>query len=251
MKRLENRVAVVTGAGSGIGLATVRRFAAEGARVVAVDIDEAAGKAAAAEVDGFFFAVDVASEEQVQAMFDDVARAPGPDRHRVQQRGHLAAGRRLHPDHRPGRLAAGPAGQPDLGLPVLQVRDPAHAAPGQGLDHQHRLVRGRAGRGHLADLLHRVQGRGAGHDPRARRPVRPRGHPGQRPVPGAGQHAAAARAVRQGPRAGRPAPGPRADGPVRRARGDRGRRGLPGQRRLLVHDRVVSSWSTVASAVPT
>jgi NAD(P)-dependent dehydrogenase (short-subunit alcohol dehydrogenase family) len=77
MNRLENRVAVVTGAGSGIGLATVRRLAAEGARVVAVDIDEAAGKAAAAEVDGFFFAVDVANEEQVRALFDDVAERLG------------------------------------------------------------------------------------------------------------------------------------------------------------------------------
>ncbi|HEX3490673.1 MAG TPA: 3-oxoacyl-ACP reductase [Streptosporangiaceae bacterium] len=77
MNRLENRVAVVTGAGSGIGLATVRRLAAEGARVVAVDIDEAAGKAAAAEVDGFFFAVDVSSQQQVRALFDDVAERLG------------------------------------------------------------------------------------------------------------------------------------------------------------------------------
>jgi len=50
--RLQDRVAVITGAGSGIGLASVRRLAAEGALVVAVDIDEAAGKAAAERAGG-------------------------------------------------------------------------------------------------------------------------------------------------------------------------------------------------------
>ena len=43
-ERLRDRVAVITGAGSGIGLASARRLAEEGARVVAVDIDEAAGR---------------------------------------------------------------------------------------------------------------------------------------------------------------------------------------------------------------
>ncbi len=52
MQRLQDRVAVVTGAGSGIGLASARRLATEGAQVVAVDVDEAAGKTAAAETGG-------------------------------------------------------------------------------------------------------------------------------------------------------------------------------------------------------
>ena len=73
MERLQDRVAVVTGAGSGIGLASARRMAAEGARVVAVDIDKAAGQAAAEETDGIFLAADVSVEEDVRGLFDDVA----------------------------------------------------------------------------------------------------------------------------------------------------------------------------------
>ncbi|MEU0150657.1 3-oxoacyl-ACP reductase [Micromonospora fulviviridis] len=75
--RLQDRVAVVTGAGSGIGLATVRRFAAEGARVVCVDIDAEAGKRAADEVAGEFVAADVADEAAVRDLFDGVAERHG------------------------------------------------------------------------------------------------------------------------------------------------------------------------------
>ncbi|GGR70441.1 3-oxoacyl-ACP reductase [Micromonospora soli] len=75
--RLQDRVAVVTGAGSGIGLATVRRFAAEGARVVCVDIDAEAGKRAADEVAGEFVATDVADEAAVRDLFDGVAERHG------------------------------------------------------------------------------------------------------------------------------------------------------------------------------
>ncbi|MGI5215497.1 3-oxoacyl-ACP reductase [Plantactinospora sp. CA-290183] len=75
--RLAGRVAVVTGAGSGIGLATVRRFAAEGARVVCVDIAPDAGRAAAEEVDGDFVACDVADETAVRELFDGVAQRHG------------------------------------------------------------------------------------------------------------------------------------------------------------------------------
>ena len=77
MNRLEGRVAVVTGAGSGIGLATARRFAAEGARVVCADLDTDSGKSAADEVGGLFVQVDVTDEAAVQLLFERAVEAYG------------------------------------------------------------------------------------------------------------------------------------------------------------------------------
>src|SRR5215510_10674627 len=73
MQRLRDRVAVITGAGSGIGLASVRRLAAEGAKIVAVDIDGETGKAAAEEAGGTFVQADVTSEDDVQTVYDTTA----------------------------------------------------------------------------------------------------------------------------------------------------------------------------------
>ena len=53
-KRLEGRVAVITGAGSGIGYATAIRLAAEGAKVVVADTNEESGNKVASEVGGLF-----------------------------------------------------------------------------------------------------------------------------------------------------------------------------------------------------
>ena len=70
--RLQDRTAIVTGGASGIGLATARRFAQEGASVVVVDMDDDRGGAAADEVGGTYVHCDVTDAEQVEAM---VARA--------------------------------------------------------------------------------------------------------------------------------------------------------------------------------
>ncbi|WBP85038.1 3-oxoacyl-ACP reductase [Kitasatospora cathayae] len=71
-QRLDGRVAVITGAGSGIGLATARRFAAEGAKVVCVDLDAETGAKAANEVDGLFIQADVTDEAAVRDLFQRV-----------------------------------------------------------------------------------------------------------------------------------------------------------------------------------
>lgn len=79
--RLENKVAIITGAGQGIGKTYARRFLDEGAKVAVVDIDDERGQSAVADLQGsgdvVYFRADVASEESTLQCAKDVAERFG------------------------------------------------------------------------------------------------------------------------------------------------------------------------------
>lgn len=82
MGRLENRVAMITGASRGIGFAAARRFAREGARVCMADIDEEGIRRAEESLRGeglevFGLRVDVTDRAQVESAVEEIVRRCG------------------------------------------------------------------------------------------------------------------------------------------------------------------------------
>jgi len=76
--QIKDRTAIVSGGASGLGAATARLLASNGARVVVLDLNAALGEALAREIDGAFIATDVTNEEGVVAALDEVDARFGP-----------------------------------------------------------------------------------------------------------------------------------------------------------------------------
>jgi NAD(P)-dependent dehydrogenase (short-subunit alcohol dehydrogenase family) len=77
---LKNKVAIITGAGSGIGLAAAIRFASEGARVILADIKKShkeAGEVKRHGGEAYFYQVDISKPQKVDRLFDKVMNKCG------------------------------------------------------------------------------------------------------------------------------------------------------------------------------
>ena len=96
--------AIVTGAASGLGLATARALAEAGVKVAIFDINEAAGEAAAAEIGGIFCRADVTSDESLDAAFAKAREAHGQERILVNCAGIGAGAKTVSRDKATGEI---------------------------------------------------------------------------------------------------------------------------------------------------
>ncbi|SDC39899.1 NAD(P)-dependent dehydrogenase, short-chain alcohol dehydrogenase family [Terribacillus halophilus] len=100
MGKLENKVALITGGASGIGAATARLFAAEGAKLVLVDLNEEKGKTVEEELkangaEAVFIQTNITSEQEVANLFKQAVAAYG----KVDIVFNNAGIGRVHPSH--------------------------------------------------------------------------------------------------------------------------------------------------------
>ncbi|KAJ6851804.1 putative short-chain dehydrogenase reductase 5 [Iris pallida] len=162
--RLEGKVAIVTGAASGIGEAAARLFAANGATVVVADIQDRLGHEVVASIGpdkSIYVHCDVTDEEQVKAAVDH-AVGLRPPRHHVQQRGRTGLPFRGHPRPRQAGDGQGHGRQRDGDRGGHQARGAGDGGARRArLDRLHRERGGPPG-GARAGGVRGLEARGAG-----------------------------------------------------------------------------------------
>ena len=72
MRRLENKIAIITGGGRGIGKAITHRYLDEGATVIIAELNEQFGKETADSIGGHFVKTDISDEDSVSSLFEYV-----------------------------------------------------------------------------------------------------------------------------------------------------------------------------------
>ena len=230
MKRLEGKVCVITGAAGGIGAESAALFRSEGATVVGVDLAES-------DTDLSLIA-DVASEEavigflkrahdeygRIDVLFNNAGISPDDDVSVLDTT--LEAWQRVQDVNLRSVFLCCKHGIPYLldGGGGSVINTASFVAVMGAATSQ---ISYTASKGAVLALVARA-GR------RVRAPRRAR----ERAVPGAGRHAAAARALRERPGEGGAAADPPADGTLRGGARDRERRALPRLRRVLLRDGV-------------